>query len=67
MLLVMANKRLEKLVGEVEARLELDVSDHEEKKPMCSSPESVKIEERDKERLSRSSSALDSSMESHRK
>lgn len=66
MLLVMANKRLEKLVGEVEARLELDVSDHEEKKPMCSSPESVKIEERDKERLSRSSSALDSSMESHR-
>ncbi|AGV14300.1 hypothetical protein, variant [Cryptococcus neoformans var. grubii H99] len=64
MLLVGAKERLEKLVGEVEARLELDVGDHEEENPICSSAGSVKIEEKDKERLSRSSSALDSSMES---
>ncbi|WVO23777.1 uncharacterized protein IAS62_005134 [Cryptococcus decagattii] len=63
-LLVVANERLEKLVGEVEVRLELDVGDHEEENPTCASAGNVKTEERDKERLSRSSSALDGSIES---
>nr|AAV28743.1 GEF1p [Cryptococcus gattii] len=64
-LLVVANERLEKLVREVEARLELDVGDHEGENPTCSSAGNVKAEERDEERLSRSSSALDGSIESH--
>nr|KIR86149.1 hypothetical protein I308_03684 [Cryptococcus tetragattii IND107] len=64
-LLVVANERLEKLVREVEVRLELDVGDHEEENSKCASTGNVKTEERDKERLSRSSSALDGSIESH--
>lgn len=64
---MVANERLEKLVREVEARLELDVGDHEEENPTCSFAGNVKTEERDKERLSRSSSALDGSIESHGK
>ncbi|OWZ58492.1 hypothetical protein C368_00657 [Cryptococcus neoformans 125.91] len=61
MLLAMANERLKKLVGEVEARLELDVGDHEEENPGRSSAGSVKTGGR----FSRSSSALDGSIESH--
>jgi hypothetical protein len=69
-LLVVANQRLEALVELVEGRLELDVS--EEPEVTTSAPGSTGERSREpswqeRERVSRTSSAMDSSLESHSK
>ncbi|WWD22059.1 hypothetical protein CI109_106547 [Kwoniella shandongensis] len=68
-LLVVANERLEGLVSDLEARLEMDVGeehDHESSSAGQRSREQSWAEkEKEKERISRTSSALDSSLESH--
>nr|XP_019008746.1 uncharacterized protein I206_06428 [Kwoniella pini CBS 10737]OCF47527.1 hypothetical protein I206_06428 [Kwoniella pini CBS 10737] len=74
-LLVVANERLEGLVSQVESRLEMDVSDNnsptDEHRISAQSyaggtkPNSREQSWSEKERVSRTSSAMDSSMESH--
>ena len=84
-LLVVANQRLETLVAETEARLEVDVADEEESSPTQASGEGQGIAAtyvgrgkngsgqsretswKPDERVSRTSSALDSSLDSHSK
>lgn len=67
---MVANQRLETLVAEVEARLEVDVTEEDRCEP--SAPEGRGGRSREaswqaKERNSRASSAMDSSLESHTK
>ncbi|RSH90319.1 hypothetical protein EHS25_001653 [Saitozyma podzolica] len=69
-LLLVANQRLEALVSDVEARLEMDVAEEETATASVSAPGSTGDRSRetswlDKERVSRTSSAMDSSLESH--
>jgi len=76
-LLVVANQRLESLVNEVEARLEIDVAEEESDQSFTgtvnsggkggggSGPTSREQSWAAKERQSRTSSAMDSSLESH--
>jgi hypothetical protein len=83
-LLVVANQRLETLVGETEARLESDVADEDETSPIQDQREgqgyavplsaggnrgemSREPSWKADERVSRTSSALDSSLDSHSK
>jgi hypothetical protein len=70
--LLVANQRLEALVSDVEARLEMDVAEEETATASVSAPGSTGDRSRetswlDKERVSRTSSAMDSSLESHSK
>ncbi|WWC59198.1 uncharacterized protein I303_101748 [Kwoniella dejecticola CBS 10117] len=75
-LLVVANQRLEGLVGQVESRLEMDVSENDlspsddnrtsgNGSSAGTNPNSRQQSWSEKERISRTSSAMDSSMESH--
>ena len=66
-LLVVANQRLETLVSDVESRLEVDVAEDVEAPSFNSGDISREGSWPINERVSRSSSALDSSIDSHQK
>ncbi|OCF37570.1 hypothetical protein I317_05013 [Kwoniella heveanensis CBS 569] len=64
-LLVVANQRLEALVNEVEGRLEMDVSEEDGQEQISSATTNNEQSWAEKERNSTTSSAMDSSMDSH--
>lgn len=69
-LLVVANQRLESLVAEVESRLEADVGEDDAPGPSLPNTNGILSREPSwqvNERVSRTSSAMDSSLESHTK